>query len=78
MADAEGADPTELAPLYRVVDTDALDGLFTPGGREEPRTEGTVVYEGYEVTADNMGRVELSESAVEPPGLGCGNDRTRV
>ena len=60
VAEREGVEPTELTPLYEVVDPDALDGLFAPLGGS-PSTEGEVTfpYQGYEVTAYSTGRVEL-------------------
>lgn len=68
VAEEEGVEPTELPPLFRVIDTDALDVLFTPRGREKPQTEGRVVfhYLGYEVTVDSAGRVKLDESVEIP------------
>lgn len=68
VADAEGVEPTDLSPLYRVVDTDALDELFTSESSEESRTEQRVSfrYEGYEVTVYSSGRVDLDEA--DPSG----------
>lgn len=48
-----GADPASLAPLYDVVDPDALDGLFEPGA------SGSVEFEfcGHDVAVHADGRV---------------------
>jgi hypothetical protein len=64
VAEAEGVDPLELAPLYSVISPDALDSLFQPQFRMpgDP-AEGQVrfSYEGYEVRVSASGSVELSE-----------------
>ncbi len=59
LADAIGTDPTELDPLYHVVDSEALDQLFTENttvnGRiqfsygdhaVEVRSDGTILIDG--------------------------------
>lgn len=50
VANADGVDPIDLAPLYDTIDPEALDALFDDGG------EGTITftYAGHEVevTAD--------------------------
>ncbi|MFC7096843.1 HalOD1 output domain-containing protein [Halobaculum marinum] len=47
VAEATGREPTDLPPLYDVVDPDALDDLFTAGGDGNCtvsfRFEGTLV-----------------------------------
>lgn len=56
VADERDAEPTDLRPLYEVVDTDALDALV--------RTQGvtmSVAYEGYVATINGDGRLELVE-----------------
>lgn len=65
VAEEEGVDPTELPPLYRVIDTDALDSLFRTD-RESGRSEGRVVfpYRGYEITVYSTGRIELDGTIV--------------
>lgn len=58
VAASTGADPSELRPLYEVVDPDALDRVFAPTNSDGERTTrtGHVVfrYEGcrVRVTAD--------------------------
>lgn len=61
VADAEGVEPTELQPLYDVIDPDALDSLFRPqfDGRHPSRGEITFRYHGYVVHVDDAGRVSL-------------------
>lgn len=61
VADAEGVEPTDLRPLYDVLDPDALDSLFqprVPGGRST-RGQITFQYHGYEVHIDEEGQVTL-------------------
>lgn len=66
VAEAEDVDPTDLAPLYGVVDPDALDALFTSPLSESnaPTTAGTVTftYEGYRVEVTGGGRVSLEDA----------------
>ncbi|MHB9287038.1 HalOD1 output domain-containing protein [Halobacteriales archaeon Cl-PHB] len=55
VADREGVDPIDLEqPLYAVVDSEALDDLFSTA-------EGSVTFEyhGYVVTAHSDGTVDL-------------------
>lgn len=56
IADELGASPTELKPLYSVVDTDALDRLFRPG------TRGSITFDYYgcTITVDHDGAVEVA------------------
>lgn len=56
VAAREGVQPTDLDPLYGVVDPDALDSLFRNGS-------GTVTFEyhGYEVIAGSDGHVALRD-----------------
>ena len=54
---AEGS----LAPLYSVVDPDALDSVFCGGdGADGGHGEVTFSYHGYEVTVRSEGRIELT------------------
>ena len=66
VADREGVDVTELEPpafepLYSVVDPDALDAVFAPTHDGGQRATGSVTfeYEGYTVTVDSDGTVDL-------------------
>lgn len=51
VANANGVDPTDLAPLYDTIDPEALDALFSAG------TEGTIrfAYEGHDVVVHGDG-----------------------
>lgn len=64
VAEAVGRDPTELPPLQRTIDADALDEMFgeTLGGR--PRTSGSVTFEycGCSVVVLADGEVVVRES----------------
>ena len=57
VADAEGVDPTELAPLGEVIDVDAVETLF--GSPSERRRELQFEYEGYAVTITNAAEVTV-------------------
>lgn len=66
VADREGVDVTDLEPpafepLYTVVDPDALDAVFAPTHDGKRRTSGSVTfeYEGYTVTVNSDGTVDL-------------------
>lgn len=65
VAEAEGVDPTDLDPLYGVIDPDCLDALFAPHqrvhGAPDPAAAVTFDYHGYEVRATATGTVELTE-----------------
>lgn len=61
VADAEGADPLDLTPLYDAVDPDALDSLFASltGEGAASIDEVSFEYEGYDVTVTADGSVSL-------------------
>lgn len=61
VADATDSEPTDLDPLYHVIDPDALDRLFSTTGRTG-RTEGSVKFEfgGCRVMVRGNGAVEVS------------------
>ncbi|WP_157971526.1 HalOD1 output domain-containing protein [Halorussus litoreus] len=62
VSEATGSDPTEVGPLYHVIDPDALDRLFagTPGRtRVGGRVEFT--FAGCDVVVRGDGEVEASE-----------------
>lgn len=61
VAELKDVESTELEPLGRVIDTDALDRLFTPSG-ESKRQHGTVgfEYEGYHITVTADGEILIS------------------
>lgn len=55
-------DPSELKPLYPVVDPDALNRLFAPKQDMMGRTDGEVrfTYCGYDVTVTSNGAVRVA------------------
>lgn len=60
-------DPTELKPLYEVVNPEALDELFSIKPYIDHRGDFSVSfhYEGYEVVAHNYGIIEIQELSKE-------------
>lgn len=63
VAEETGNDPTEVGPLYHVIDPDALDRLFGPTATTD-RTAGRVEFEfaGCEVLVHGNGTVEVAET----------------
>lgn len=61
VADAEGVEATDLAPLYYTIDPAALDALVRPPVTVdgEPTGEVRFSYHGYDVTVRSDGTVEL-------------------
>lgn len=64
-----GDDPTEIPPLYDVIDPDALDALFPADDERTTDSERRVefTYDGYRVIVRNGPRASVSVS-VEDPG----------
>ena len=64
VADEKGVGPTELEPLYNVLDTDALNSLFHSRPRVNALTAGSVqfTYEGFDVQVTAGGDVTLEET----------------
>lgn len=65
VSEAEGIDPTELTPLYRAIDPDALEALFEPqlqgkGGRVAGEIHFS--YHGYVVRVTATGEVDLEDT----------------
>ncbi|MFP8954891.1 HalOD1 output domain-containing protein [Natrialbaceae archaeon A-arb3/5] len=59
VAAAGQEDPHELAPLHSVIDTDALDELFSTTANEGQRNGClSFSYEGFEVTVFSEGVIE--------------------
>lgn len=58
IAAISGLDPTQLPPIYGVVDPDALDELFHPknDGRE-PNLAASFTYYGFEITVKSAGKI---------------------
>lgn len=49
VAEARECEPTELAPIYNVVDADALDALGSRQPPGEQRVNISFAYEGYSI-----------------------------
>lgn len=62
VAEETGNDPTEVGPLYHVIDPDALDRLFS-ATRGNGRNQGHVefVFAGCDVVVSGGGDVEVTE-----------------
>jgi hypothetical protein len=65
LAEAKGADPLEIDPLYETVDVDALNDLFAPKMDGTPRKVGSIMLEhdGFVVTVRDDGDVDVRSSA---------------
>lgn len=59
VAAREDADPCDLPPLERVVDTDALETLLTTSGGRSAVRRVTFTYCGYAVTVRSSGTVTV-------------------
>lgn len=70
VADATDSEPTDVGPLYHVIDPDALDRLFSPT-RRGGRTEGhvTFTFGGCDVMVRGNGSVEVSRLDDESPPI---------
>ena len=62
VAASEGVDHTELVPLYRVIDTDALDKLVGTPSYADDGPQITFTYHGYFVTVTGDGGVHLTRA----------------
>ncbi len=62
VADETGKDPTEVGPLYHVIDPDALDRLFS-ATRGSGRNQGYVEFSfaGCDVVVSGEGEVEVTQ-----------------
>ena len=65
VAEETGNDPTEVGPLYHVIDPDALDRLFSSTGKNV-RSVGFVefTFAGCDVVVHGSGEVEVTEHTV--------------
>lgn len=62
VAEHEGVDPVDLDPrLYRAVDPDALDQLFSFSQRTDADLEIAFRYSDYEVVARSDGELSISD-----------------
>ena len=73
VANANGVDPTDLAPLYETVDPEALDALFADG------SAGAIkfTYEGHDVVVRGDGPATVDGTAVDRhtfQTIGVGDD----
>jgi len=61
VAAIEGVSTTELSPLYKSVDPDALNGVFdAPEAASEPDVRVSFLFMDYEVTVERSGLLTLS------------------
>lgn len=72
VADARGVDPLQLAPLYEVVDPDALDSLFQGASTETDRVVGRAVFSmaGCEVVVHSSGDIDVTAPNEVPSASG--------
>ena len=75
VARREGVHPTELTPLYDVVDPDALEAFVASGTGDGEDRQIEFSYHGYAVTVDGAGVVSVEDpeapkaaDAPETPG----------
>lgn len=63
VADAEGVDPTELAPLYHAVGAGTVDALLRSSARADGGTPGLIrfTYHGHRVRVSADGEVTLGD-----------------
>jgi len=64
IAERKGVNPTQMPPLYEMVDPEALDGLF----QNEQSGQVMFEYAGYEVIVHGNGYIDIHEvetSAIE-------------
>lgn len=64
IAEYEDVPPDELQPpLFKVIDSEALDRLFAPTPRGGTRTQGRVMftYNDYQVTVTSEGDVSIQD-----------------
>jgi hypothetical protein len=63
VARVSGDDPTDLPPLYEVLDPDALEALLMSGVRNgEANVTVTFTFAGYDVSVRDSGDVFVDES----------------
>lgn len=66
VADATGRGQTELEPLARAVDPDALNALFDRGARDRDDTAVSFVYAGCGVTVQGTGTIAVRLDTASP------------
>jgi hypothetical protein len=74
VAQATGADPLEMVPLYNVIDPDALNAIFDPAGTAQPPSvKVSFRMAGCDVVVDADGEVVVTPPAdaePAPPTIG--------
>lgn len=65
VAESEGVSPTELRPLYEVVDPDALDRFVGTTGSRDTDARIYFYYHGHGVTVTASGVVHLDQTDSE-------------
>lgn len=63
VAAIDGTDPTELPPLYEVIDPEALDALVESASESEFEVE--FPYSGHEVTVTGDGEIHIEQGRPE-------------
>ena len=66
VAKADGVDPTDLRPLYEVIDPDALDMFVSTAGSRNTDAQVQFEYQGYHVTVTADGVVHLAVAPSDP------------
>lgn len=62
LATETGISPMELTPLYESINPDALDTLFTTGGRpEQEASHVQFFHEGYSITVTADEEITITE-----------------
>lgn len=59
IATYEGVDPSELTPIFDVIDPDALDSFIEAADRRDTPAEIQFSYHGYTVTVSSDGCVNV-------------------
>ncbi|QFU83735.1 HalOD1 output domain-containing protein [Natronorubrum aibiense] len=71
--DVTDVEPPAYEPLYSVLDPTALDALFQPSSPNSATVRVVLEYEGYEITVESDGSVELRELS---PSADSSDDRS--
>ncbi|WP_128478040.1 HalOD1 output domain-containing protein [Halorussus pelagicus] len=79
VAEETGKEPTEVGPLYHVIDPDALDRLFsTVGGGDRAQGHVEFAFAGCDVVVRGSGDVEVTERDVATELSDDSDDHRRV
>ena len=63
LSDVMGVEPTEMEPLGRIIDTDALDALVDHHGADTDALSVSFPLGWYELTVSTAGRITIVEQA---------------